>query len=259
MKKIFIVSFIFGLFFVPSLIWANSGSNSVPTNTDYSSYNVEQLEALIAKLQKQVAEMKQGTPCTVGTTDLSLGDGEGDDSKEQVKKLQSFLKEKGYFSYTTTGYFGKLTRASLISFQKAVGVNQTGELNQETRQAIQGLRCKNAYNQAKASTEQYQKIKEQPTNTTSGISRIKLWATGNTVEWTAKDGISKQGFKVVWSKNPSPTYPNRDGDAYQYHDSPSAASTKIEGFNGPGTYYVRVCEYLGGACGIYSNEISVEL
>lgn len=259
MKKIFIVPLLVGVFLTPTLAFANVGASSISVSSDYSTYSVEQLETLIAKLQRQLEETRKGTLCAVGNTDLSLGDGEGDDSKEQVKKLQSFLKEKGYFTYNATGYFGKLTRASLISFQKAVGVNQTGELNEETRQAIQTLRCKNAYNQAKGATEQYQKVKEQPTSTASGISRIKVWATGNLVEWTAKDGVSKQGFKVVWSKNPSPTYPNRDGDAYQYHDSPSATSTKLEGFNGPGTYYVRVCEYLGGACGIYSNEISLEL
>jgi hypothetical protein len=29
--------------------------------------------------------------------------------------------------------------------------------------------------------------------------------------------------------------------------------------NGAGTYYVRVCEYVGGACGVYSNELTVSM
>lgn len=78
------------------------------------------------------------------------------------------------------------------------------------------------------------------------------------VGWTV-NGYSASGFKLVWSKNPAPTYPNRSGDKYNYYSEPSTSQGVINAFDGPGTYYVRVCEYLGGACGVYSNQITVIL
>jgi len=33
----------------------------------------------------------------------------------------------------------------------------------------------------------------------------------------------------------------------------------LETFDGEGVYYARVCEYLGGKCGVYSNQIKVDL
>lgn len=80
----------------------------------------------------------------------------------------------------------------------------------------------------------------------------------NKLSWTI-DGYSKNGFKVVWSKNSGPTYPTRDGDQYHYYSDPAYKYDYVNAFNGEGTYYVRVCEYLGGACGVYSNEVTVNL
>lgn len=76
--------------------------------------------------------------------------------------------------------------------------------------------------------------------------------------WTI-DGYSDLGFKLVWSKNEHPTYPTRDGDTYAYYSDPDTVKGTVTDFNGSGTYYVRVCEYLGGECGVYSNEINVNL
>lgn len=78
------------------------------------------------------------------------------------------------------------------------------------------------------------------------------------VKWSV-DGYSSDGFKLVWSKNANPTYPTRDGDKYAYYSSPTQNKGKTTAFNGSGEYYVRVCEYLGGKCGTYSNQIQVGL
>lgn len=94
--------------------------------------------------------------------------------------------------------------------------------------------------------------------TTSSVSSITLKADGPGVSWTL-NGTSSMGFKLVWSKNTGPTYPTRDGDKYHYLSDSSARKDKLEAFSGAGTYYVRVCEYLGGKCGTYSNEVSVAL
>ncbi|MFH1712556.1 MAG: FecR domain-containing protein [Patescibacteria group bacterium] len=100
-------------------------------------------------------------------------------------------------------------------------------------------------------------VDDQPAD--DDVSSISLWSNGgNSVGWSTV-GTSDKGFKVVWSLNASPTYPTRGGDSYQYLSSPSASGTTLKAFSGTGTYYVRVCEYLGGACGVYSNQITVEL
>ena len=96
------------------------------------------------------------------------------------------------------------------------------------------------------------------TAATNAVKSITLSSSGSTVNWTV-NGYSKNGFKVVWSKNSGPTYPCRDGDKYNYLSDPSASTSSLDVFNGAGTYYVRVCEYLGGACGVYSNQITVAL
>lgn len=88
---------------------------------------------------------------------------------------------------------------------------------------------------------------------------IKLDSAGdNKVIWKS-EGYSAKGFKVVWSKTSGPAYPNRKSDQYQYHEDSKSNYAHLKAFDGPGKYFVRVCEYLGDECGIYSNEITIEL
>ncbi|MDD4412552.1 MAG: Kazal-type serine protease inhibitor domain-containing protein [Patescibacteria group bacterium] len=92
----------------------------------------------------------------------------------------------------------------------------------------------------------------------SSVKSIELKVDDGKIIWKA-DGYSPLGYKVVWSKNQNPTYPCREGDKYNYLPSPSAAESLISTFYGNGIYYVRVCEYLEGKCGTYSNQIMIEL
>lgn len=85
----------------------------------------------------------------------------------------------------------------------------------------------------------------------SGDNAVKL-------EWDT-EGKSDLGFKVVWSKKSGPTYPTRDGDNYHYLSDSDADSDKVEDLDSGKKYYFRVCEYLGGKCGKYSNEKSLTL
>ena len=94
--------------------------------------------------------------------------------------------------------------------------------------------------------------------TSGGVTSLYLAAGGEGVKWLVS-GYSESGFKVVWSPISSPTYPTRPGDQYIYLSDPYAYTTKLNAFAGAGPYYVRVCEYLGGKCGKYSNEIKVNL
>lgn len=91
------------------------------------------------------------------------------------------------------------------------------------------------------------------------VSSLSLRSTGgSSIAWDV-NGNSPQGFKVVWSKNSSPTYPCRDGDKYHYYSDSGKRNDSLEAFDGSGKYYVRVCEYLGGRCGTYSNQIEINL
>jgi len=241
----------------PVAVSANSGAEV--NNNSYNSYSVEQLESLIAKLQKQLAELKKGSKCFVSDRDLSLGDGEpGDGYDGHVRKLQTFLKEKNYFTRSATGYFGKVTRAALQAYQKANGLPLTGEFDGSTRGKAHGQFCKQTIKAAEKAEKKVEKKTEEKTEPVSAVSGISLTVTDGVARWTV-NGKSAMGFKVVWSKNAGPTYPTRDGDRYNYLSESSATQSSLEAFDGSGTYRVRVCEYLGGKCGVYSNEVAAQL
>lgn len=256
MKKNILAIGIVSMLVASPLAVSAMSESSIDVSKNFASYSIEKLEALIAQLQKQLETLKNNQiQCSVAEVDLSLGDGEDSISKEQVKSFQGFLKEKGYISsaQTATGYFGKITRNAVIAFQKAVGLDQTGELNAATRAYIKTLKCQKNY-YIKSEVEKKAEVK----NPASVVSSIKLTNVGNKLTWSA-NGYSKNGFKIVWSKNSAPTYPTREGDQYIYLSEPGATNTTLDAFNGSGVYHARVCEYLGGACGVYSNEIEVSL
>ena len=95
-------------------------------------------------------------------------------------------------------------------------------------------------------------------NDNYNVESIELQVEDNYIEWEV-EGYSSNGFKVVWSKNENPTYPTRAGDKYHYFSDSSKDSDTLDAFDGEGKYYVRVCEYLGGKCGVYSNEVEIFL
>lgn len=262
MKKHIIIALcllITGAFMYPALTTATT----VSTPKDYSSYSIAELEALIVKLQKQLEELKKGAECFVSDKDLSLGDGDQDGLNGDIQRLQDFLREKGYFSVKkSTGYFGKITRASLISFQRGAGIAQTGELDAATRAHIATLRCAKIVRSENKTKEKQATVTEEKKKETvkpqSVVSSITATAGESAVSWSTT-GYSKSGFKIVWSKNSGPTYPTRNGDKYIYLSDPNVNATTLSAFDGTGTYYVRVCEYLGGSCGTYSNEVIINL
>lgn len=246
---------------LPLITQANSETSSYQeaAKSSLKTYSLEQLEALIAQLQKQLEELRKGAQCVVSEKNLSIGDGEDDGLNKDIARLQGFLKEKGFFAKQNTGYFGKLTRASLIAFQTNAGISASGEFDAATRTHISTLRCKGFT----ASNTSVKKIEDVDVKKASSVEQpkvtsISLSNNGSNLKWIP-NGYSSQGYKVVSSKNPSPVYPNRDGDTYQYFEKSTTNTATLTAFNGAGTYYVRVCEYLGGSCGVYSNELSIQL
>lgn len=77
------------------------------------------------------------------------------------------------------------------------------------------------------------------------------------VSWTA-NFTSAQGYKLIWSLSPNPTYP---GSPYNYYSSAASSGTGyVVDTLGPGTYYVKVCEYVSGEGCVghtYSNQVTV--
>lgn len=57
----------------------------------------------------------------LGSRSLSVGS-RGDD----VRELQELLSSLGYFNVSPTGYFGEVTKTSVINFQKASGISANG-------------------------------------------------------------------------------------------------------------------------------------
>ncbi len=257
-KKSFVYLAVLPLFMFPVLAFAGETRETKNYVSNISSYSSEEeIIALITKLQKQLEEIRKNkVQCLLAEIDLSIGDGEDDGLKEYVKGLQNFLKEKGYLKAGATGYFGKLTRAALSRFQKDSNLEQTGNLDASVRNSIKNLQCRKDFSIKKGENE-YKK--KETTSNAGTVTSIALEVkSGNTVKWSTV-GYSKEGFKIVWSKNPNPTYPTRNGDNYSYVADPDTSKISLDDFDGAGTYYARVCEYLGGSCGVYSNEITVSL
>jgi len=124
-----------------------------------------------------------------------------------------------------------------------------------------GGKCGVYSNQIKVSLgEQKQTQTQEQVRNQYRVDSVKLTSgeKANRVIWQA-NGYSEKGFKVVWSKKQNPTYPTRSRDRYHYYSDPQRISDVISAFDGPGDYYVRVCEYLGGQCGVYSNQIKINL
>lgn len=73
------------------------------------------------------------------TTSVTFADSLKNGSKgDEVKKLQSELKKKGYFTGQVTGYFGSLTEAAVKKFQAKSKLTVDGVVGAGTRKALFG-------------------------------------------------------------------------------------------------------------------------
>lgn len=93
---------------------------------------------------------------------------------------------------------------------------------------------------------------------TSSVASIAITGVaGLSVNWE----FSSQaygGFVVLWSTSPQPTLPSSTTVHSNQINNPIATNGVINSNVVSGqTYYVRVCENLGGACGTYSNQVTV--
>ncbi|MEK9155009.1 MAG: peptidoglycan-binding protein [Patescibacteria group bacterium] len=79
--------------------------------------------------------VSQGTPSYKFSRDLKLGS-----KGEDVSQLQQFLKENKFFIGEITGFFGAITKQSLMNYQKSVGISPAaGYFGTKTRNYINSL------------------------------------------------------------------------------------------------------------------------
>jgi len=109
---------------------------------------------------------------------------------------------------------------------------------------------------AAVKAEKVEKTKIEKAETvasSTGSISLSASAEGNAVKlsWaTSADLSSPKGFKVVISEQENPVYP---GNSYHYFSDAGVRGDTWKSLKA-GTYYFRVCQYLGGKCGIYSNN-----
>jgi peptidoglycan hydrolase-like protein with peptidoglycan-binding domain len=90
------------------------------------------------------SKSSSSSSCLKISTDLFVGA-----TGSVVTSLQNFLKSKGHFAESSTGYYGSLTQAAVEKFQKAEGIvlNGTpettglGKVGPATRSAIEKISC----------------------------------------------------------------------------------------------------------------------
>lgn len=73
----------------------------------------------------------------LGTADRALAVLQPGDRSPQVRSVQMRLQQLGYFNANPTGYFGKITQASVARFQQASGLNADGIVGPQTQAALQ--------------------------------------------------------------------------------------------------------------------------
>jgi hypothetical protein len=100
-------------------------------------------------------------------------------------------------------------------------------------------------------------VQKEPVSSQTGTLVLNATASGEgqvKLNWSLKNMESPNGFKVVVSEEPNPVYPGND---YHYLSDPAVRNDVWTNLKAGHKYYFRVCEYLGGSCGKYSNNAVV--
>jgi peptidoglycan hydrolase-like protein with peptidoglycan-binding domain len=198
--------------------------------------------------------------CVALTKNLYMGATDATTDGE-VSKLQKFLKEAGDFTHPEiTGYYGPATEIAVQKWQTKMKIVTSGTPDTTGFGAV-GPMTRTKMLCAKVDEPKTEESKVEEKDADSTVTKISLYVNDSKdkVYWTTK-GTSTLGYKIVWSRDESPKYPTRDGDKSVYETGIADGSRVLNAFDGTGTYYVRVCEYInGGECGTYSNEVSLSI
>ena len=107
-------------------------------------------------------------------------------SGEDVKFLQSKLKEYGFFNNKIDGYFGQNTLMSVVNFQKSVGIKADGVVGLQTWSQIIHFHANKNRSQIVA-----EKVEVKETASFVGIDGLRIYDNLLTAEEYYKEEISK--------------------------------------------------------------------
>ncbi len=112
-------------------------------NGPITGYYGELTKAAVIRFQKKHGLNAQGYlgPLTLEKIGINTGSSNTSDGRTTydsatISKVQQRLKDWGYYSGPVTGYYGDLTKAAVIKFQKNNGLNAEGYLGPLTLKAI---------------------------------------------------------------------------------------------------------------------------
>jgi hypothetical protein len=82
----------------------------------------------------------------------------------------------------------------------------------------------------------------------------QLNGTSANLSWTTKNLASPKGYYIVMAETPNPTFPGNKFMLASSATDLNAVWTELEAGK---TYYFRLCENVGGACGLFSNQVTL--
>ncbi|MDQ7814660.1 MAG: SH3 domain-containing protein [Patescibacteria group bacterium] len=176
-------------------------------------------------------------------------------TKAETKTINFSLKDVIGINEANYGLLAKGNKALLKRLKNKVvmRVHARGEMYSVTANGLQKVTIKML-----DETQEDDKTDDNDKPTSSnGVLALKAEIAGSKAQltWTASGSAFSQGFKVVRSETANPVYP---GNEYHYLSDPTMRTDSWDsGFKAGKTYHFRVCEYLGGKCGAYSNNVSL--
>ncbi|HTY39629.1 MAG TPA: peptidoglycan-binding domain-containing protein [Candidatus Paceibacterota bacterium] len=117
-------------------LWLTGAAAFVPAAYAQSTADLQaQIQALLAQISVLQSKLGSSSGSSMSYTfaqDLTLGSKGAD-----VTNLQQVLQSKGYLKVAPTGYFGSLTKAALVAWQKDAGVSPaSGYFGPKSRAAM---------------------------------------------------------------------------------------------------------------------------
>ncbi len=119
------------------------------------------------------------------------------DKGDAVTAMQNRLKELGFFKTTSTGNYGDITKAAVIAFQKANGLNATGEATTATLNKLYAANAKNAAtfeDEENAKQEEEEAQDPEDTNVSvNGYTTLRKGSSGQAVR-ELQQALKNQGY-----------------------------------------------------------------
>ncbi len=253
---------------VNDTIYRSLGTAYMTVNTD-ETQGVEVYESAVAVItsensQEEETVVPEGSayyevhveaPATVGeVTVLEAAAVKADefvtwnqDEDTEIASVQDEVepKEEEKIAEEAATVVREETKNEVVAVKEEVK-EQVQEIKKETKDVIVAMK------------QEAKELQAAATPGVSTVSRITLTADApepGHVSWAVDGNLAlgmDRGVRVLFSKTPNPTLGSSLALPVGWKNY-----SKIWPKEGTGTYYVRVCEFLGDTCGTYSNEVTV--